>query len=253
MKTLNPIHKGKQLNISLAFPNHSLILNPEKTMLTFLYLSIGIALLILSTIFEVKGQSYVKVKIDYNNNEHSLKKRFIGGETMANIVKGDISSKEEKPSTFIDSSFKRSVVDQKDIAVNYLRKSKITTVANSSNGIVKIVGSCWNRYVEQVAESNIHHDNVDSVNPYTVQPSVFDVLIYPSPAAEYVVIMWDVDNPTLNIEIVDSMGIVLISKTIQKGERIDISKLPDGVYSCRPAENNAIILSGASGNFVIHK
>lgn len=67
-----------------------------------------------------------------------------------------------------------------------------------------------------------------SVNEYV---KYNEIKLYPNPAQNYIIIS-DADNQleNTNMEILNSLGQLILTKTINGNERIDISNLPDGIY-----------------------
>lgn len=67
-----------------------------------------------------------------------------------------------------------------------------------------------------------------SVNEYTNHN---DIKLYPNPAQNYFTISDDANQlENTKMEVLNSLGQLVLTKTIDSDERIDISNLPDGIY-----------------------
>ncbi len=56
------------------------------------------------------------------------------------------------------------------------------------------------------------------------------VVVYPNPAKDQVSIDWEENSNTLQLKLYDAFGKLMIEKQIVKGQNLDISELPSGVF-----------------------
>lgn len=68
-----------------------------------------------------------------------------------------------------------------------------------------------------------------------------DVKLFPNPANKYFTVSWASDQTSANIKMVDLSGRTFILASVENGDRLDISFLPDGIYLLKTIIDSKLI------------